>query len=58
MTRRRAPLAFLGKLRADDWRRAFILAEILMPPLADRSLPAAVDPARLAGRSQRAEEMS
>lgn len=36
---RKNPLAFLGKIRADDWRRAFILAEILAPPLARRALP-------------------
>ena len=34
--KRRDPLAFLGKIRKDDWRRAFILAEILLPPLARR----------------------
>jgi hypothetical protein len=34
VTKRRSPLAFLGKLKADDWRRALILAQILGPPLA------------------------
>lgn len=36
MSKRRARLAFLGKLTADDWRRAMILAEILAPPLTLR----------------------
>lgn len=39
MTRRREPLAFLGRLDVADWRRAFILAEILQPPLARRAPP-------------------
>jgi len=34
----RSPLAFLGKIRKDDWRRALILAEILLPPLARRPM--------------------
>jgi hypothetical protein len=36
VNRGRARLAFLGKLRAEDWRRAIILAEILGPPLSIR----------------------
>jgi hypothetical protein len=36
---RRSPLAFLGRIKADDWRRALILAEILAPPVARRSSP-------------------
>jgi len=36
---RRSPLAFLGRIKADDWRRALILAEILAPPIARRSSP-------------------
>lgn len=37
--KRRAPLAFLGRLKPGDWRRALILAEILAPPLARRGRP-------------------
>lgn len=37
--KRRSPLAFLGKIHSEDWRRAFILAEIVGPPYARRALP-------------------